>query len=75
MARAMDHRGVRSRFNRLGQRESSIEGKFLIFLAVATNSKHRPYGISPAIDAISPDDATSAVETAGRFIATSPKCS
>jgi len=26
------------------------------------------YGIGPAIDAISPDDAASAINTAGRFI-------
>ena len=65
---AKTHRGVRGQFSRLAQ-EASIEREFLTFLAKGYEFKTiADYGIGPAMDAISPDDATSAIDTAGRFI-------
>jgi uncharacterized protein (UPF0332 family) len=66
---AKTHRGVRSQFSRLARREPSIQREFLTFLAQGYEFKTiADYGIGPAIDAISPDDATSAIDTAARFI-------
>jgi uncharacterized protein (UPF0332 family) len=66
---AKTHRGVRSQFNRLAQRGPGIEREFLTFLAEGYEFKTiADYGIGPAIDAISPDDAASAIDTAERFI-------
>jgi uncharacterized protein (UPF0332 family) len=66
---AKTHRGVRSRFNQLAQREPGIEREFLTFLAEGYEYKTiADYGVGPAIDAISPDDAASAIDTAERLI-------
>ena len=66
---AKTHRGVRSQFSRLARQEPGIEREFLTFLAEGYEFKTiADYGIGPAIDTISPDDAASAIGTAGRFI-------
>jgi uncharacterized protein (UPF0332 family) len=66
---AKTHRGVRSQFSRLARRDPSIQREFLTFLAQGYEFKTiADYGIGPAIDAISPDDATSAIDTAVRLI-------
>jgi uncharacterized protein (UPF0332 family) len=66
---AKTHRDVRSQFNRLAQRELGIEREFPTFLAEGYEFKTiADYGIGPAIDAISPDDAAFAIDTAERFI-------
>jgi len=66
---AKTHRGVRSQFSRLARREPSIRREFLTFLARGYEFKTiADYGIGPAIDAISPDDANFAIDTAARFI-------
>ncbi len=66
---AKTHRGVRSQFSRLARREPSIQREFLTFLAQGYEFKTIvDYGVGPALDAISPDDATSAIDTAARFI-------
>jgi uncharacterized protein (UPF0332 family) len=66
---AKTHRGVRSQFGRLARREPGIGREFLTFLAEAYEFKTiAGCGIGPAVDAISPDDAASAIKTAGRFI-------
>jgi uncharacterized protein (UPF0332 family) len=66
---AKTHRGLGRQFNRLAQRESGIESDFLTFLAKGFEFKTiADYGIGPAIDAVSPDDAASAIETVGRFV-------
>jgi uncharacterized protein (UPF0332 family) len=53
----------------LAGREPGIGREFLTFLAEAYEFKTiADYGTGPAIDAISPDDAASAISTAGRFI-------
>jgi uncharacterized protein (UPF0332 family) len=66
---AKTHRGVRSQFGGLAGREPGIGREFLTFLAEAYEFKTiADYGIGPPIDAISPDDAASAINTAGRFI-------
>lgn len=66
---AKTHRGVRSQFGRLTRQEPGIEREFLTFLAQGYEFKTiADYGIGSAIDAISPDEAASAINTAGRFI-------
>ena len=66
---AKTHRGVRSQFNRLARQEPGIEREFLTLLAEGYEFKTiADYDIGPAIDAIPPDDAASAINTAGRFI-------
>jgi uncharacterized protein (UPF0332 family) len=66
---AKTHRGVRSEFNRLARREPAIARDLLTFLAEGYEFKTiADYGIGPAIDAISPDAAASAIDTARRFI-------
>jgi uncharacterized protein (UPF0332 family) len=66
---AKTHRGVRSQFGRLARQEPGIEREFLDFLAQGYEFKTiADYGIGPAIDAVSTDDAASAIETAGRFV-------
>ena len=68
---AKTHRGVRSQFNRLAQREPGIAREFLTFLAEGYEFKTiADYGIGPAIDTISTEDAASAIETAGLLIET-----
>jgi uncharacterized protein (UPF0332 family) len=68
---AKTHRGVRSQFNRLTQQEPRIEREFLTFLAEGYEFKTiADYGIGPAIDTISPGDATLAIAAAGRCIDT-----
>jgi len=66
---AKTHRGVRSQFSRLAQREPAIAREFLTFLAEGFEFKTiADYGIGPAIDTISTEDAVSAIDTAGRLI-------
>jgi uncharacterized protein (UPF0332 family) len=66
---AKTHRGVRSQFNRLAQREPAIARGFLTFLDEGFEFKTiADYGIGPAIDTISTEDAASAIERAGRLI-------
>ena len=68
---AKTHRGVRSQFSRLAQREPGIAREFLTFLAEGYEFKTiADYGIGPAIDTISTEDAASAIETAGLLIET-----
>jgi uncharacterized protein (UPF0332 family) len=68
---AKTHRGVRSQFNRLARHEPAIERGLLTFLAEGYEFKTiADYGIGPAIDAISVNDAASAIDIAGRFIDT-----
>jgi uncharacterized protein (UPF0332 family) len=65
------HRGIRSQLNRLAQHEPRIGGEFLAFLAEGYKFKTiADYGIGSAIGTISDDDATSAIDTAERFIET-----
>ena len=66
---AKTHRGVRSQFGRPARREPGIGRKFLTFLAEAYEFKTiADYGIGPAIDATSADEAASAINTGGCFI-------
>ena len=66
---AKTHRGVRSQFNRLAQHERRIGRDLLDFIDEGYQFKAiADYGIGPAIDAISAADATSAIDTAERFI-------
>ena len=57
------YRSVRSQFNRLARQEPGIEREFLTFLGQGYE-----FRTPTAINNISPDDAASAVDTAGRFI-------
>jgi uncharacterized protein (UPF0332 family) len=66
---AKTHRGVKSQFNRLAQHEPRIGHDLLTFLEEGYQFKAiADYGIGPAIDAISADDAIAAIDTAGHFI-------
>jgi uncharacterized protein (UPF0332 family) len=72
---AKTHRGVGSQFNRLAQHEPRVSRDLLTFVDEGYQFKAiADYGIGSAIDAISADDATSAIDTAERFIDTSPNC-
>jgi uncharacterized protein (UPF0332 family) len=63
------HRGIRSQFNRLAQDEPRIGSQLLTFFAEGYKFKAiADYGIGPAIETISAEDATSAIDTAARFI-------
>ena len=68
---AKTHRGVKSQFNRLAQYEPRISRELLTFLDEGYQFKAiADYGIGSAVDAIAADDATSAINTAERFIDT-----
>ena len=66
---AKTHRGVRAQFSRLAQQERRIDTRLLTFLREGYQLKAvADYGVAQAIDAISPEDADSAVATAGQFV-------
>jgi uncharacterized protein (UPF0332 family) len=66
---AKTHRGVRTQFSRLAQREPRIEIELLNFLREGYEFKAvADYGIGQAIDSISSGDAALAISTAGRFV-------
>jgi uncharacterized protein (UPF0332 family) len=66
---AKTHRGVKSQFNRLAQHEPRIGRDLLTFMDEVYQFKAiADFGIGPAIDAITADVATSAIDTAERFI-------
>jgi uncharacterized protein (UPF0332 family) len=64
-------RGIRSQLNRLAQQEPRIGSELLTFLAEGDKFKTiADYGIGSAIGTISAHDATTAIDTAERFIDT-----
>jgi uncharacterized protein (UPF0332 family) len=68
---AKTHRGVKSQFNRLAQQEPRIGRDLLTFLDEGYQFKAiADYGVGPAIDTVSADDAMSAIDAAERFIGT-----
>ena len=68
---AITHRGVKSQFNRLARQEARIGRDLLTFLEEGYQFKAiADYGVGPAIDTVSADDATLAIDTAERFIDT-----
>jgi uncharacterized protein (UPF0332 family) len=68
---AKTHRGVKSQFNRLARQETRIGRDLLTFLEEGYQFKAiADYGVGPAIDTVSADDAASAIVTAERFIET-----
>ena len=68
---AKTHRGVKSQFNRLSQHEPRIGRDLIAFLDAGYQFKAiADYGIGPAVDTISADDAALAIDAAARFIDT-----
>lgn len=66
---AKSHRGLRSEFARLARNEPRIDREYLTFLAEAYEYKSiADYAAGPATLSIGAADASSAVETASRFI-------
>jgi uncharacterized protein (UPF0332 family) len=63
------HRGLRSEFSRLARDEPRIGREYLTFLARAYEYKSiADYGVGPLSPPIATEDASSAIETAGRLI-------
>jgi len=68
---AKTHRGVKSQFNRLAQHEPRMGRDLIAFMDEGYQFKAiADYGIGSAIGAISPADATWAIDTAEHFIDT-----
>jgi uncharacterized protein (UPF0332 family) len=66
---AKTHRGVRSEFTRLARREPRIGRDLVSFLGAAYQFKTiTDYSVGSAALPISADQATAAIDTAGRFI-------
>ncbi|HJU16296.1 MAG TPA: HEPN domain-containing protein [Stellaceae bacterium] len=66
---AKTHHGVRSRFSRLARQEPRIAEEFSAFLRIGYDLKvTADYSIGSAAQTISEADASSAIDTATRFI-------
>jgi len=66
---AKTHRGLRSEFARLSHNEPRISREYLTFLATAYEYKSiADYSVASTSSSITAEDATSAIETAERFI-------
>ena len=67
---AKTHRGVRTQFTRLAQREPRIEAELPAFLRESYEFKAvADYAVGPAIDTVSAAEAASAIATAEQFVA------